>query len=126
MTDHGVDYYAVLEISPDASTAQIRRAYRRRLRRVHPDTRPADDPPSAEPVRAGAALALLREAFAVLGDPARRAAYDRRTRPTQPRPRPATPTAAPAHESCPVGPPDPPLRAGPVRYRPSPSAGGDR
>lgn len=128
MSDQDVDYYAVLGISPQASPAAIARAYRRRLRHVHPDTRPDGD----DQTGAGEALALLREAFAVLADPTRRDAYDRRARPAPQKrrapapPRPSPPTAAPAPGSYLTGPPDPPLRAGPVRYRPSPPPGGDR
>lgn len=122
MTDDPVDYYAVLGVSPRASAGEILRAYRRQLRRVHPDTRPAPDD-SAGAGEAGEALVLLREAFAVLGDPVRRAAYDRSIRPA---PRPSPPRAPHPHESYLAGPPDPPLRAGPVRYRPSPPTGGDR
>ncbi|MBO0891121.1 MAG: DnaJ domain-containing protein, partial [Acidothermales bacterium] len=120
--------YAVLGVSPGASAAEVVRAYRRRLRRVHPDTRPEDlDHPAtagghAEPGGTGEALALLREAFAVLGDPVRRAAYDRHTRPAPGPSRPST-SSSPTREPYLAGRPDPPLRAGPVRYRPSPPTG---
>lgn len=126
MTDNRVDYYALLDISPRAGAAEIGRAYRRQLRRLHPDTRPADDPTWTGPVGTGEALALLREAFAVLGDPVRRAAYDRSTRPAPDPPAHPPPTSSRAREGYLTGPPDPPLRAGPVRYRPSPSSGGER
>lgn len=120
MTDSSVDYYAVLDIPRRADTAEVIRAYRRQLRRVHPDTRSVD----GEPVPAGEALALLREAFAVLGDPVRRATYDRRTRSTPAPSHPVTPP--PRRDPYLAGPPDPPLRAGPVHYRPSTPPGGDR
>jgi curved DNA-binding protein CbpA len=125
MTDHGVDYYAVLGVSAQADAAEIIRAYRRALRRLHPDTR--DDAPEAaerRPAGAGAELALVREAFTVLGDPERRAGYDRSARPTRASRRP--PAATRTRGSYLTDPPDPPLRAGPVRYRPSRSSGGDR
>ncbi|MET9519474.1 J domain-containing protein [Streptomyces sp. NPDC002994] len=35
-----MDLYAVLDISPDAPPAIIRRAYRQQLLRLHPDRRP--------------------------------------------------------------------------------------
>lgn len=121
MTDSSVDYYAILDVPRRADTAEVIRAYRRQLRRVHPDTRPAD----GDPVPAGEALALLREAFAVLGDPVQRAAYDRDTRSTPASPHPVTPSPY-RHEPYLAGPPDPPLRAGPVHYRPSAPPGGDQ
>lgn len=127
MTDSGVDYYAVLGVSRQASAAEIVRAYRRQLRRIHPDTRPSADAPApgeatAEPAAAGESVALLREAFAVLGDPTRRTEYDRRTRPL---PHPRLPSREPPSRAPYLaGPPDPPLRAGPVHYRPNPPRAG--
>jgi peptidylprolyl isomerase len=63
------DYYAVLEIEPAASAAEIERAYERLARLYQPD--PDQDPVDAEKMR------MLDEAFDTLDDPARRAAYDR-------------------------------------------------
>jgi hypothetical protein len=63
------DYYAVLGVSPDASPEEIRRAYRDLAKRFHPDANP--DPAAAERMRE------INEAYAVLSDPAKRAAYDR-------------------------------------------------
>ena len=40
MNDTHPDPYAVLGVAPTATTQQINRAYRRLLRRHHPDTRP--------------------------------------------------------------------------------------
>lgn len=128
-----IDYYVVLGVSRQASTAEVTRAYRRELRRLHPDTSEHSDPGEHEvetsETRAGvgAALELLREAFTVLGDPDRRAAYDQRTRPVPPPPA-ASPRSPRAWRgpAGPAGSPDPPLRAGPVRYRPSPPPGGER
>lgn len=126
MAETSVDYYAVLGVPAHADAAEITRAYRRALRRLHPDTAShapehADEATSGP--AAGAALALLHDAFAVLGDPDLRAAYDRRNRPA----RTARTTRRSSDEPTPAGrpyltdPPDPPLRAGPVRYRPSPT-----
>ena len=65
-------WYDVLGASPDASAAELRARYREQVLALHPDTRspdvPADD--------ADAALRLVNDAWRVLGDPARRAAYD--------------------------------------------------
>lgn len=60
--------YDRLGVAPTASAAEIRNAYRRLARAAHPD-------------HAGSArdMAVLNEAWHVLGDPARRAAYDRTT-----------------------------------------------
>lgn len=61
------DYYALLEVSPDASLAQIKRAYRRLVRKYHPDiTKQPHD----------THIKRLNEAYAVLGDRVKRAQYD--------------------------------------------------
>ncbi|HEV2661369.1 MAG TPA: DnaJ domain-containing protein, partial [Ktedonobacteraceae bacterium] len=62
-----IDYYALLEVSRDASLAQIKRAYRRLVRLYHPDVNK-----QAREDR----IRQLNEAYEVLGDLARRAAYD--------------------------------------------------
>lgn len=68
------DYYAVLRVKPAASQQEISRAYRALMRIHHPDVdagTPGDhDVPDGE-------LLSIMQAFAVLRDPARRAAYDR-------------------------------------------------
>ena len=61
-------HYEVLGISRDASTSQVRAAFRRLARAHHPDTSASG---SAE------SLAPINEAWRVLGDPALRRAYDR-------------------------------------------------
>lgn len=60
--------YAVLGVEPDATDAEIRRAYLALARRFHPDANPGGE----DRMRA------VNEAWAVLGDRARRAAWDRR------------------------------------------------
>ena len=62
-----MNYYAVLNISPDATAEEIRRAYREMARRYHPD---AGEGSSADKFRE------LTEAYEILGDPARRRDYD--------------------------------------------------
>jgi hypothetical protein len=64
------DLYQVLGVSRESSGGEITRAWRRRALAEHPDRKPRD---AAAPGRFGA----LAEAYRVLGDPARRAAYDR-------------------------------------------------
>lgn len=62
-------YYRRLELRRDASHADIVRAYRRMALGAHPDTHP-QDPEAAGRFRE------ITEAYEVLGDPVRRAAYD--------------------------------------------------
>jgi curved DNA-binding protein CbpA len=73
MSERGRDLYGLLGVAPDADAGEVARAYRRRLREVHPDTRArlTDGPDSAQ-----ADLRALQEAYAVLRDSARRAGYD--------------------------------------------------
>jgi molecular chaperone DnaJ len=64
------DYYEVLGVSRDASDADIKKAFRRLARELHPDVNSHD--PEAETKFKEAA-----EAYEVLSDPERRATYDR-------------------------------------------------
>jgi hypothetical protein len=70
-----VTYYDVLGVPPDASAADIRRAYLRLARVNHPDFHLTDGP--AGRARAEREMQRLNEAWGVLGDRNRRAAYDR-------------------------------------------------
>jgi len=63
------DYYEVLEVSPDASPEDIKRAYRRLARQHHPDVCPGD--PAAE-----GRFKEIAEAYEVLSDPQKRYQYD--------------------------------------------------
>lgn len=63
-----VDYYKVLGVSRTASLAEIKKAYRRLARKYHPDV-------SKEP-NAEAKFKQLGEAYDVLKDEEKRAAYD--------------------------------------------------
>ena len=87
MTGGGqVDPYAELDVSREASSEEIRRAYRQVARRHHPDVN--QDPGGAERFAAAA------RAYEILSDPAARARYDNRfPRPVpirrSPKPRPA-------------------------------------
>jgi len=62
------DYYRTLDVPRDASQEDIRRSYRRLARRYHPDV-------SKEP-DAEARFKEVQEAYEVLKDPEKRAAYD--------------------------------------------------
>ncbi|ERH09976.1 MAG: DnaJ-class molecular chaperone with C-terminal Zn finger domain protein [halophilic archaeon J07HX64] len=64
----GDQYYDLLGVSSDASTAEIASAYRERLKETHPDVNDASD--------AGEQTKRLIEAKEVLIDETRRARYD--------------------------------------------------
>ncbi len=79
------DYYALLEVPPTATVAEIRRAYRRLARKYHPDlNRQVSDSTSNEQ-----RIKRLNEAYAILSDPIKRAAYDS-LRERRPQPQPQT------------------------------------
>jgi curved DNA-binding protein CbpA len=65
------DYYALLNVVPDADREIIRAAYLVLAKRYHPDTATAAFPHNVENFQ------LLTEAYEVLCDPNRRAHYDR-------------------------------------------------
>ena len=65
------DYYAVLAVARDATTQDIKRAFREIARRCHPDVAGSD--PAAEEQFKNA-----RKAYETLMDPVARARYDRR------------------------------------------------
>lgn len=61
------DYYSVFDVAPEATGDEIKQAYRRLARLYHPDLNK-----QTEDTR----IKRLNEAYAVLGDPVRRTAYD--------------------------------------------------
>lgn len=63
------DYYEVMGIARDATQAEIKRAYRQLARKFHPDVSKEKD--------AEARFKDLGEAYEVLKDPEKRAAYDK-------------------------------------------------
>ncbi len=63
------DYYEVLELGKDASTDDIKKAYRKLARQYHPDVNKAAD--------AEAKFKEVKEAYDVLSDDGKRATYDR-------------------------------------------------
>lgn len=62
------DYYAIMEVARDATPEQIKQAYRKLARKYHPDV-------SKEPDAEGR-FKEIGEAYEVLRDPEKRAAYD--------------------------------------------------
>ncbi len=62
------DYYKIMELERDASQDEVKRAYRKLARKYHPDVSKESD--------AEALFKDLGEAYAVLKDPEKRAAYD--------------------------------------------------
>ena len=118
VSEPGRDLYALLGVAPDVDAREIARAYRRRLREVHPDTR---DRLSAGPDPAHADLRALQEAYAVLRNPARRARYDAQRRAAQkPAEVQATGISVPVRVRAHRPPPERDwlIRVGPVRSEP--------
>lgn len=68
--DHRGDYYALLGVRPDSSEDELKRAYRRMARELHPDSTGGD---AESEVR----FKEVTRAYEVLRDPVRRERYDR-------------------------------------------------
>lgn len=64
------DYYDVLGVSRDASPEDIKKAYRQQALKFHPDRNPEDN-------QAEEKFKEAAEAYSILGDPQKRATYDR-------------------------------------------------
>jgi curved DNA-binding protein CbpA len=143
---YGEDLYLVLGVAPGADAAELARAYRRRLRQLHPDTRSVVDTKDVDGGGRGGPgqsadpsweLTAVQDAYRVLRDPARRARYDterrRNSEPRQPAPTgpaaedgvgPPRPVSIPVRRGCP-GSERWLLRVGSVQVRPLPSPPAD-
>ncbi|PTT22550.1 molecular chaperone DnaJ, partial [Microbacterium sp. HMWF026] len=62
------DHYEVLGVERDASPEDIKKAYRRLARQLHPDVNPGED--------ASERFKLVTHAYDVLSDPEQRRRYD--------------------------------------------------
>jgi DnaJ domain len=113
----GPDLYQLLGVTRSAPREDIAQAWRHRARAEHPDFRPGD-------AAATARFRALAGAWHVLGDPARRAAYDRALADAEARPpvsRPLKPAVTmPTARMTGL----PPLWAGPVWVEAPPQATG--
>ena len=66
-----VNYYDILKVSPQASSAEIKSAYRRLARKLHPDSHQGSEETALK-------FAAIAEAYEVLGKSKERARYDKR------------------------------------------------
>jgi len=92
----GHTHYQLLELTPEASAAELRQAFRSLSKRYHPDTTSL---PAAE---AREAFTRLLQAYAVLADPDSRRSYDASLRRPSPLPL-VMPARMPAASARPVG-----------------------
>lgn len=109
------DHYAALGITPQANAAEVARAYRMMMRARHPDTRTTSGSDSAVTGTASDVQGIM-DAYAVLKDPVRRAAYDRHqgVQPEHTQPKRV------GNDGIGFSAADPPLTVGPVRWHPVP------
>lgn len=114
MTRHadepGIDPYKVLQVDPDAEPEILQAVFRRLAQKYHPDVMPGPE--------GAARMIAINAAWEILGDPQKRAAYDReraRREPAAAGHDAATAAARPAGPSRPPsGPVAPGSRSGPV------------
>ncbi|MEU6772439.1 J domain-containing protein [Streptomyces sp. NPDC046759] len=116
MREQESDLYAVLGVQPSVTAEAITSAFRARVRELRPDTRVDAD--------TAARFGEVRSAYETLRDPILRAAYDQRLERTLPasdrRAVPTVPARSVWRYAVVLADvrPEPPLRAGPVRWIP--------
>ena len=69
------DYYKILEVSRDASSEEIQKAYRKLARKYHPDLHA--DKSDAEKEKAKQQFQRIQTAYDILNDPKKKEMYDR-------------------------------------------------
>ncbi|MBT8163229.1 MULTISPECIES: J domain-containing protein [Arthrobacter] len=112
MKNNDPDPYDILHLAPTATAREVARAYRALMRGAHPDTRPArehhagpgptaptshEEPKMQEEPRLQDELQELRDimaAYAILGNPEKRSAYDREHPRSAANPKPQQPDSA--------------------------------
>ena len=102
------DPYKILQVDPEAEDEVIQAAYRRLARKYHPDL--------AETPEAAARMASINAAWELIGDPAARAAFDRKRAAQKARPAAGEPASGSApgstrpvrQHSAPPNRPEPP------------------
>ena len=63
------DYYKILEVSPSADDAEIKKSFRKLAKKYHPDTNGGDKVAEER-------FQEVNEAYTILGDPEKKKAYD--------------------------------------------------
>jgi curved DNA-binding protein CbpA len=74
------NHYETLGIPPEASTREVKSAFRRQAKKHHPDLRGEEGSKGHAARAAEAAMRRLLEAYRMLSDPEKRRAYDRSLR----------------------------------------------
>lgn len=95
------DYYAILEISENADGQEIKKAYRKLVKKYHPDVAGKD---AAKQKQLEKMYAIVQEAYECLGDEEKRKRYDeaRKRQASSGRQKPASGQAAqPGHSPVP-------------------------
>ncbi len=91
MQDSSIDYYEVLHLHPSAHPDVVQAAYRRLALLYHPDKNPSSETTNL--------MAQVNQAYEVLSDPGKRAAYDRsrEAKASRPTPPPSSGTSTGGH-----------------------------